>query len=152
MKAELDEKLDAEIRELVQSHPKNFISVLNSTGAKGRTVNREYLRNYIARVTPLLTDPDYTMRTKLYWVLNHIESWDDPRVRCKNPKCHTPNGTPYVGKNIKKLKDGYVRSCCKQCERDLAQATLQSNMLATYGVTNPFLIPTVVCRISEKRK
>lgn len=152
MKVEFDEKLDAELRELVQSYPKNFISVLNSTGAKGRTVNREYLRNYIARVTPLLADPDYTMRTKLYWVLNHIESWDDPRVRCKNPKCHTPNGTPYVGKNIKKLKDGYVRSCCKQCERDLAQATLQSNMLATYGVTNPFLIPTVVCRISEKKE
>ena len=68
---------------------------------------RNYLVDWINEQTPLLSDKKYDIRTKIYWILNNISSWDDERV-----KCH------YCGKIFNYVnvgKSGYHRFCCRSC-------------------------------------
>ena len=67
--------------------------------------------------TPMLIDTNefsYSIRTRLFWTLNKIQSWNDDRVRCAICK------KPLMQCDIKKFNQGYKKTCCKKCERKLA--------------------------------
>lgn len=71
-------------------------------------------------------------------------SWYDSRVKCK--VC----GKPFINLNIKKLSVGYKQTCCKQCERRLAQDSCLQNLKLKYGVYNSFQINSVKETLKSK--
>ena len=111
-----DTKYNEEIAKLVRENPKSYFRMLNSRGSKGRYPDRTYLLDYIKRMTPCLDDPEfeYSLKTRVYWVINRITDWDNPLVRCHI--C----GMPIKRWNILKPSQGYKTTCCKKCERAAA--------------------------------
>lgn len=106
----MNEPTDAEIqdqvylnrlRQIVQSC-RNVKTVLKS----GKTKS---LLDWIERKTPQLSDPVYDLTTKVFWILNGVEDWTDPRVVC--PVC----GKPFYGKNVVRLRVGYSSRCSVKC-------------------------------------
>jgi hypothetical protein len=108
-----------ELEDLVKSNPKNFVRVLTSVGFKHRCPNRQHLRDYVMSMTPMLVDTSeftYKWKTRVYWVLNGIKSWNDDRVRCTVCK------RPFIDVDVKSVAHGYMKkTCCKKCERALAE-------------------------------
>lgn len=112
-----DNQLQHELERIVNRNPKNYITCIKSKGIKSKHEDRSHLVDYMMRCTPLLVDSDvfaYSLRTRLFWTLNKIQDWNDSRVKCA--MC----GKPFINYNVKKLHDGYKKTCCKQCERKLA--------------------------------
>lgn len=67
------------------------------------------LLDWIEQKTPSLSDSVYDLTTKVFWILNGIEDWTDPRVVC--PIC----GRPFLGKNVARLRVGYPGRCSVRC-------------------------------------
>lgn len=85
--------------------------------------------------TSMLVDDDeftYSLKTRVFWTVNKIQDWNDARVRCK--VC----GKPMMRYNVKTLSSGYKKTCCKTCERKLAQKHLEEKLMKEHGVANPF--------------
>ena len=140
-----NEKYDNEIVDIVIRYPKNFISMLKSKGFKHRYENRQYLINYIMQCTPMLIDTTefkYSLKTRLFWTLNKIQDWNNDRVRCVVCK------KPMIGTNIRKLHNGYKKTCCKQCERKLAQQNIEKHLYEIHGVTNAFQLKDVIEKLN----
>lgn len=84
------------------------------------------------------TEFDYKLKTRLYWLLNRIESWTDARVCC----CICKKSFKEI--DICHIESGYKRkTCCKKCERILAQTTCKDTMQRKYNVKNAFQLDTV---------
>lgn len=117
-----------QLKLIIKKFPYNFIKVLNSK-------KNVHLISYIRNNTQLLIDSldfKYSLKTRLFWVTNQITSWDDDRVKCE--VC----GKPFINLNVKKLSIGYKQTCCKRCERILAQDSCLQNLKSKYGVCNSF--------------
>lgn len=56
----------------------------------GFTIRKKGLVDRIVEATPLLSSDVYNTPTRVFWILNDIHDWDDPLVRCHNPKCNKP--------------------------------------------------------------
>lgn len=52
--------------------------------------------------------------------------------------------------NVKKLSAGYKQTCCKRCERRLAQDSCLQNLKSKYGVCNSFQINSVKETLKSK--
>ena len=87
----------------------------------------QYLIDWINSVTPMLSDPVYTLATKIYWVLNDIHEFP----KCKRDGC---NNT-LEGKNVKTVTSGYYGLYCSKKCRYLDNKTKTVNTcLKRYGV------------------
>lgn len=145
---EYDLELEKELLEIVKNNPKNYMRVIKSTGFMNRYPNRQYLRDYISKCTVSLVDSEeftYGLKTRLYWTLNHIWSWDDERVCCKI------DGNPIKNWNVVNLEQEYKKTCCPECSRKLAYSELEKSNLARYGVRNPFQFPHVLKKFKEHK-
>lgn len=146
---EWDEKLNEEIRELVEKFPRNFSRMIESKGFKGRYEDRSRLAEYVRSATPLLDDPFYTVKTKVYWILHRMEDF---------PKCEIC-GKPVADWNVKKLKDPYRRFCSAECQYacKATQDKIRSTCRERYGTDNVFqrrdIMESIASRQDEiKRK
>lgn len=124
-----------ELEDIIKRHPKNYGRMLRSKGVhRKRCKNMSSLLNYVMDKTSFLDNSyGFTLATRVYLVLNNIESWNDKRVRCL--VC----SKPLHRVNVKNVFVGYARkTCCKECERKLAQRHNEDYMKSTYGVKNAF--------------
>ena len=136
-----------EIAKIVSENPKAYFKMLTSHGSKGRYPDRTYLLDYIKMATLCLDDSEfkYSLKTRLFWVLNKIENWDNPLVRCHI--C----GTPIKRWNIAKLSLGYKTTCCKKCEREAASGTNKKTCIQKYGVSNVFASGEVRRKLKNRK-
>lgn len=127
--------LHKELEDIIKKHPKNYGQMLRSKGVhRKRCKDMSSLFDYVIDKTSFLNDGyAYTLATRVYLVLNNIESWNDKRVQCL--VC----SKPLHRVNVKNVFVGYTRkTCCKECERKLAQRHNEDYMKSTYGVKNAF--------------
>ena len=145
-----DKDFDDELHKLVSLHPHNFVKVLLSKGKKKTSKNNAYLRDYVMQCTSLLVLQSaftYKWKTLVYWTLNHIQSWNDERVKCK--AC----GKPLHCIDVKHIVYGYGRqTCSKHCERALAQQSSKHHLQQQYGVDNVFQLPYVQAKLDAKKE
>lgn len=92
-----------QLKWLVENRPDVFSIVM-------KTKQFSHLTRYVNQQTPLLKDNKYTLITKIYWVLNHIDSWDNELVRCKT--CNKP----FIDKNCASAMYGYYMHCDTVCQ------------------------------------
>ena len=142
-----DDKYNEEIARIVNDNPKAYFKMLTSKGFSGRYPDRTYLLDYIKRATPYLDDADfeYSLKTRVYWVINRIEDWSSPLVRCH--VC----GNPIKRWNVAKPSIGYKTTCCKKCERAMASAANKNTCLQKYGVTNVFASKGVKAELKSRK-
>ena len=130
-----------ELKYLVENQPKSFERIINGTGfthlksgkikyCKER--DRRYLQDFIKEEVPLLDSPEYRLRTKLFWILNNITSWEDPKVCCE--LC----GKPFIGRNVKHALIGYPRFCSRKCqyESPVVREQTVKTCMKKYGTTS----------------
>ena len=96
-------------------------------------------------MTSSLVDTEYfkyKWKTRIYWILNKIENWNDRRVRC------VVCGKPFVGVDVKNVTHSYSKkTCCKICERKLASMSCIKHMQDVYGVDNAFQVKEVIDKL-----
>lgn len=86
------------LRHLVETMP-NYRQIIWSK----HNHQYNYLINFIENNIPNeVKDDKYNLKTKLFWILNEIKSWDDPRVKCR--LC----GRPMDFRNVINVINGYV--------------------------------------------
>ena len=127
------------IKEIVLCNPRNFMKVLKAK-------RNAYLLDFIFLNTSLLIDDatfTYSLKTRIYWLLNGISSWEDDRVKCQ--LC----GKPFKRINVKKLHDYGRKTCGKKCERIVAQRSCVCKIEAKYGVKNIFQVPSIKSKIQD---
>lgn len=145
---EYNEKYDKELKDILEKHGSRYGNVLRSKGARGRCKDMTYLMDYIYACTKELVDTDdftYSLTTRLYWTINKIESFEDERTHCQWPEC----GKSIEKWNIVNLQLGYKKTCCKECERKLAQQHVEERMIQDYGVKNAFQLKTTIDKIHD---
>ena len=128
------DQLKSFLRKLIFDHPKSYYRKFVFDE------NKLYLEA-ILEYTPLLNDPIYKISTKIYWILNDIISFDDPRCICHNSK-YRKNGE---GRNVASVFYGYKDHCCVQCryESDQRIRRLEETYFKRTGYKNPSQNPTV---------
>lgn len=145
-----DRQLDDELQQLIEQHPYNFVKVLLSKGKKKTSKDNSQLRDYVMQCVNALTSQSsfkYKWKTLVYWALNHIQSWDDERVKCK--MC----GKSLLGIDVKHALSGYARlTCSRKCERKLAQQHNEQHLQQQYGIDNVFQLPEVQAKLDAKKK
>lgn len=144
-----DKELDDELLMLVDKHPHNFVRILISKGKKKSSKNYSHLQDYVVHCTSKLVSQsafNYKWKTLIYWTLHHITDWNDNRVKCK--VC----GKSLHRIDVKHAMSGYNRqTCCKECERMLAQCSTTQHMQTHYGVNNAFQIDAVQRKLNVKK-
>lgn len=93
----------------MRKNPRNFTRVLRSKGFKNRCPDRTYLLDYIYRCTPLLHDETHTLKTRVYWVLHHLEDFPE----CKNVKDGKAHKLETA--NVLHIDTGYPQYCNSKC-------------------------------------
>ena len=140
---EYNEEYDKQLKDILEKYPTKYGKILRSKGFKGRYEDRTYLINYIYDCTKELVDTDdfkYSLKTRLYWTINKIESFEDERTHCQWPECRKP----LVKTNVVSLAGGYKQSCCNECARKLAQKHIEERMMRDYGVKNAFQLQSTI--------
>jgi hypothetical protein len=128
-----------QIKKLLQNNPKNYLKVIQSKGVHKKSTDNSQLMDYVLKFTEEnLSESYYSLKTKIFWTINEIESWDNPLVKCSI--C----GKPFYKMNIKKLNEGYKKTCSISCNRKLAQMHIEQKMLQKYGVKNAFQLQSVI--------
>lgn len=100
-----------------------------------------YLVDYIYACTPLLDDAIHTFKTRVFWVLNHLEDFPS----CKNDK----NGKTHKLEkaNVLHLNVGYPQFCNAKCQHEAPAyyEAIQDSIEKKYGVgvRNAYQIPKV---------
>ena len=122
------ENMLEKLKALVKEKPTQYGKILKSEKYS------DLLAWVNAQVSPLLDNSFYTLKTKIYWILNGIHSFDDERCKCHS--CHKP----LVDKNVYDLKIGYM-ACSQRCSvKDKKRAEkIQNTFMEKHGVTNYFL-------------
>lgn len=141
-----DEELENVLRQIVYGAGKKWKTVLMQPSAK---MLKKYplaneARDYVFRCTQMLDSQKfkYSLVTRIVWTLNHITSF---------PKCQVC-GKPIECWNVPCTNDQYKKTCCKRCERDLAQSQSAQTLSAKYGVSNSFQIPSVKAKIKANHE
>lgn len=118
-----------QLRDLVNSHSKSYSHKLKAKSYKDIYGK---LYNFILFSTPLLDNSEYTLATRVYWILNGITSFDDFRCCCHH--CHK-NGQH---RNVRNVFAGYTDFCCKKCMHDSDQRKnkYKEVCLKKFGVEN----------------
>jgi hypothetical protein len=90
--------------------------------------SRTDILDWINEQTPLLQDPFYTLKTKIYWILNDITDF---------PKCKVC-GKPLSYKNIISTTEGYKSTCSVKCAASNPERIkkIKATCLEKYGTDN----------------
>ena len=113
-----------QLKHLVDNYPDNYSRMIHA---------RSWLDAYVNEAVPLLSDKNYKMSTKLFWIFNCITSWNDDKVRCI--ECRKP----FKHYNIGSINTGYPKFCCRRCimkNAAVIQKTAQT-CIERYGVKSP---------------
>ena len=118
-----ENKLKAELKELVNKY-RRLSQILQQDKHKR-------LVKFINYKTPLLQSDNYTIVTKVYWVLHNLTDFP----KCANPDCSNIIG---INDNVK-LTRGYAACCSKLCAARNPDrlAKIQETCLDKYGVNSP---------------
>ena len=71
----LNPKLFDELQTLIKEHKYVWHKKIHASGKHKGYPSMQYLIDWINSVTPMLSDPVYTLATKIYWVLNDIHEF-----------------------------------------------------------------------------
>ena len=88
---------------------------------------KSYLKDFVEwKTSTHLSDPFYTFRTKLYWIIHDLTDF---------PKCKEC-GKPLEHKNIDSVPKGYPDYCCNSCamKSEETQKTMRDNFKRVHGV------------------
>ena len=96
----LNPKLFEELKTLIEKHKYVWHKKIHASGKYKGYPSMQYLIDWINSVTPMLSDPVYTLATKIYWVLNDIHEFP----KCKRDGC---NNT-LEGKNVKTVTNAPI--------------------------------------------
>ena len=123
----LNPKLFEELKTLIEKHKYVWHKKIHASGKYKGYPSMQYLIDWINSVTPMLSDPVYTLATKIYWVLNDIH---------KFPKCQRKGcDNTLEGRNGKTVTSGYYGLYCSKKCRYLDNKTKTVNTcLKRYGV------------------
>ena len=117
--------------DVVSKHPRSYLQKLKLYD------DYDCILAQIIECTSKLTNPNISLKTRVYWIINDI--YDFPR--CSNPKCNRL----LDDKNIKNIIVGYPTHCCPQCAKDspLRKQRYANNFRNKYGVNNPSQLEAV---------
>lgn len=123
------------LKKLVDEHSRTYTKILEH--------NQKYkeLLKFINDNTPLLKDKFYTLKTKIFWILNDIHEF---------PKCRTC-GNKLDKVNVFRLHEPSIYHYCSgKCRKNNETVKLhcKQNLLKKYGVENVFQLHD----IKEKSK
>lgn len=91
------------LQNIVSENPTHYGQIVNS-------IHNKSLRFSIETYLPQLSDPIYQLKTKIWWILNDVESFADERICCK---CCGKNGEQ---RNIISILTGYRKYCSVKCK------------------------------------
>lgn len=118
-----------ELKSLVYGSPTGF----------GKTLlGKKYaeLRKWIDLQVPALSDGFFTLKTKIFWILNGIDQFP----KCKNPGC----GKELPKSNVADVFHGYSKKyCCRECQYKAAVANTKKTYMEKYGVESCFQLESV---------
>ena len=134
----MSEKLKIQLEKLIESCPRNFMRVLKSK-ANGQLLDE------LTEKTKFLSK-NATLKTRIFWILNGISSWNDKLVCCKICR------KPLDNFNVLSITKGYKKTCSKKCERKLAQEQYEKTCENKYGCKNAFQIDDVKEKLLENQK
>ena len=104
-----------------------------------KTLNgRKYvrLRDWIDSRVPMLSDKFFTLKTKIFWILNGIREFP----KCRNPGC----GKELPKANVADVFHGYSKKyCCRECRYKAAAANTKKTYMEKYGVESCFQLESV---------
>ena len=128
-----DEIIDT-LRHWVEHYPRSYFK-------KVRARRNSEILKYIEEHTPMLSDPEYLISTKVYWVLNGLTQF--PRcVVCGNP----------ITKNVK-ATEGYPKHCSAKClaSDETVKMHKEEAFERKYGngIVNPFQVESVKMKIAS---
>lgn len=123
----LNPTLFDELKTLVDSYPFSWHKKILASGKNKNYPSKKYLIEWINSVTPLLSDREYTIKTKIYWILNDIHDFP----KCINETCHNK----LIHRNVSKLTIGYKNKfCSKKCRYEVSVRKSGETCLKRYGV------------------
>lgn len=105
---------------------------------------KSYLKDFVEwKTSTHLSDPFYTFRTKLYWIVHDLTDFP----RCKNPECNKP----LEWKNIDSVTRGYRDYCCNSCAQksEETQKKIYSTKHLEIIVTPQNIHETIISNISK---
>lgn len=100
------EQLKKDLVYLLETAPDNYARFMRSDKFKDKYGG--YI-DKINELTPLLADPYYKIKTKVYWVLHDIKEF---------PKCHCEGCHNAITRNVVSAVAGYSGTgmfCCNSC-------------------------------------
>ena len=129
------EKLTDILKKLVTDNPNSYARMISSAKYKD-------LRHAIDMAVPALSDSVYTIKTKIWWIINGIKEF---------PVCKTC-GKPMLGHNISRLSIGYPDYCCRSCMYSSGSysESIRDSFRHRYGVDNAFQLDSVKAIIRSK--
>ncbi len=121
---------------LVQTQKSNYAMYLTRP-----KFGLKFLLDWIIEKTPLLKDPIYELKTKIYWILSGITQF---------PKCEIC-GDELKNINVYSVQQGYKKQICtkKSCVNKYAAKKRVAKMLENYGVTTNFARTEVIEKITQ---
>ena len=106
---------------------------------------KSHLKNFVEAVTsPFLSDPFYTFRTKLYWVVNDLKEF---------PRCKFCN-KPLKWKNVDSVQRGYCDYCSNSCAQSSEEVLerKKANYRQLHGVDCWHQLPEAKEQLRQKWK
>ena len=94
-----------ELMQIVSFRPTHYANIIRG---------KKHLLHWINSILPLLADPIYDLRTKVYWIINGLEAFP----KCKNYEVCQHD---FSGRNIRNLKAGYGVFCSSKCSNTDAE-------------------------------
>ena len=116
------------LKTVLKLYPRSWKQALHAKKCNDGNSYQDILL-WIDEQTPLLQNNIYSIATKIYWILNDIQSWDNELVLCK--ECHKP----FIEKNVITIAKGYYQFCCNLCatkNKDTLKKQLNTR-LSLYG-------------------
>ena len=129
-----NDEYDKILRNLVDNFPRSYFK-------KIRAKSNVYLLRYIEECTPMLSNEEYILSTKVFWVLNKLQDF---------PKCKICGRK--IAKNVK-INEGYPVHCSAKCLSDDPEVKFhkQESYQRKYGegIINPFQAKEVISKIDK---
>lgn len=110
----------AELKRLVSEHPRAYFKMLNAKYSRKAGKPLTYLRDWVNAMTPKLSNAEYSVSTKAYWILNGVVDF---------PKCQVCGEEIGVGGDVDATA-GYPNhraKCCHAADAAAAAETARRN-------------------------
>ena len=123
--------------ELITRHKNTYNAILNSrhtSNENSKYGKYKYLLSWITKTVIKLNNPEYTLKTKIYWIINDIRDFE----KCANAACSETT----KHRNIIDLVKGYghhkgiqLFHCSKRCARFSSdtRSKIENTCIEKYG-------------------